>query len=154
MAGIFTSVEFYVITITIAIIILGFIFHPSTMGEAYTYFFDGHIMACDDATISGKLCVDADDNGHVTFTHFGIDVCEDSAISIVLTITGDDIRITEKCGDDDGGGVGSLCNVTFYVDCMRSKRYHIYYESMSTGTWASTSFINSPGYHTQVLFKL
>lgn len=155
MENIFTSVEFYVITITVAIILFGFIFHPSKKGEAFTYFFSGQLTPADITDPSETLTIEAQEDGKVKFTHTSITLADDSKLNVALTISDDDIKITEKI-DTSNCSEYSLVNIynfVFYVDCMRAKRYHIYYESTSTESWAATTFLNLDSYHTKIQFK-
>ncbi len=140
---IFSSVEFYVIIITAAILLFGFILHPSKRGEAQTYFFTGKYINSENQTPSPKLIIESGANGEITFTHTNVNIPDNSGINFVVTIIGNDIRITGKIYENHlDTNLQDNKNIYFTGDCFKPVRYHIFYEIPYSGQWTAANFTN------------
>ena len=150
---ILNSVEFYVIIITVAILLFSFILRPSGKGEAQTYFFNGESAGAGLKNKDQQIIIESGPNGEITFTHTNIDIPDNSGINFVVTIIGSDIKITEKVYENNHVSMTPE-SIRFTGDCFRSMRYHIFYESPYCGKWASCYYTNDAENHIIIDMKL
>lgn len=136
-------------------LLFGFILHPSKKGEAQTFFFTGKYTSSSPETQCGQLIIESSDNGEIIFTHTNIDTPENTGINFVVTIIGDDIRITEKIYEStrEPEQQGQT-SIYFTGDCFKPVRYHIFYESPYCGKWTACNFTNKDGNRTVLDLKL
>lgn len=139
---IFGSVEFYVVTITTAILLLGFILHPSKTEEAQTHFYTGKCIASVQEKSCQQLIIESNLSGEVTFIHTNLDIPCKTGVNFVVVITGNDVRITEKPDVDTQDPRFDNTNIFFTADCFKPVRYHIFYEAPYSGMWAACNFTN------------
>lgn len=140
---IFSSVEFYVIIITVAILLFGFLLHPSKRGEAQTYFFTGKYIVPENETPCEQLIIESGHNGEITFIHTNTDMPENTGINFVVTIIGNDVKIAGKMYENAHDySMPDNRNIFFTADCFKPLRYHIFYEAVYCGKWASCNFTN------------
>lgn len=145
-AGIFQTVEFYVIAVLVAAMIVALVARPASRGEARQYLLAGDLRACGDD--NPAITLTAHDDGSVTLTRHGIEgITSTGAVSLAVNVVGWDIVIEERLSEgfsDDA----PIDTVVFRLDFLAPERYHIRYNSDRTGRFAATPFHNRPGYTT------
>ena len=145
-AGIFQTVEFYVIAVLVAAMIVALVARPASRGEARQYLLAGDLKACDD--YNPAITLTAHDDGSVTLTRQGIEgITSTGAVSLAVNVIGWDIVIEERLSEgfsDDA----PIDTAVFRLDFLAPERYHIRYNSDRTGRFVATPFHNRPGYTT------
>lgn len=147
--SIFTSVEFYIIAFVVAIAITGFMFHPSKKDEAITYFFKASLFPSQSNIPS--LYIEALEDGNLKITHKGIHANEMVSTSIALTIIGSDLRIVEK-QTPIASWETPLYDAVYIIDRLKPLRYHLYFDSEITNSYATSSLVNESPFHVEVSF--
>lgn len=145
-AGIFQTVEFYVIAVLVAAMIVVLVARPASRGEARQYLLAGDLKACGDD--NSAITLTAHDDGSVTLTRHGIEgITSTGAVSLAVNVIGWDIVIEERLSEgfsDDA----PIDTAVFRLDFLAPERYHIRYNSDRTGRFVATPFHNRPGYTT------
>lgn len=145
-AGIFQTVEFYVIAVLVAAMIVALVARPASRGEARQYLLAGDLTACGDD--NSAITLTAHDDGSVTLTRHGIEgITSTGAVSLAVNVIGWDIVIEERLSEgfsDDA----PIDTAVFRLDFLAPERYHIRYNSDRTGRFVATPFHNRPGYTT------
>lgn len=142
---IFNTVEFYVIATLVAAMLIAFAAKPASKGEARQYLLAGDLSA-EDENASPAISLHALDNGKVVLRRTGLSsMTSSSAVSLAITVIGWDISIEERLSEGYSLD-SSIDTATFYLDFIAPERYHIRYNSSSTGLFAATQFNNRPGY--------
>ncbi|MBR6639917.1 MAG: hypothetical protein IKL35_06110 [Muribaculaceae bacterium] len=146
LAGIFQTVEFYVIAVLVAAMIVALVARPASRGEARQYLLAGELRAM--GTYNPEIVLTAYDDGLVILTRHGIEgITSTGAVSIAVTVVGWDIVIEERLSagySDDA----PMDTAVFKLDFLAPERYHIRYNSSATGRFVATPFHNRPGYTT------
>lgn len=140
----FQSVEFYVLALLVAAVIVAFAVKPSARGEAKQYLLASTLLRCDVATTEIEL--ESMDDFTVRLVRRGVpDVTETGAVSLAVTVIGRDVTIEERIvfGRRQAEPVDTA---VFVLDFLGCDRYHIVYKSEPTGLLAATMFNNRPGY--------
>lgn len=150
METFFTTTEFYVIAITIAVAVIALVARPSQRGEAFSYIFTARLIPATSDT--PKLYIEAMDNGKLKILHRGASASDNTRISISLTIIGKDIKIVEK-PYPEVYDEGAPCDAEYIVDCLKSDRYHLYFDSPAMGIYAASSLRNTPPFHVELPFS-
>ena len=145
-AGIFQTVEFYVIAVLVAAMIVALVARPASRGEARQYLLAGDLKACGDD--NPAITLTAHDDGSVALTRHGIEgITSTGAVSLAVNVIGWDIVIEERLSEgfsDDA----PIDTAVFRLDFLAPERYHIRYNSSATGRFVATPFHNRPGYTT------
>lgn len=144
LAGIFQTVEFYVITAFIAAAVVAAVAMPSKRGAARTFLFGGALQA-DDVPSDAGIVARVDDYGRLEIYRFGLyGVHTDGAYSLAVTIIGFDVTIQERLtpGTINGTPAGRGSAV---MDCFGPERYHFQYISEAIGRKAAFSLNIRPG---------
>ena len=144
LMGIFQTVEFYVIAVLVAAMIVALVARPASKGEARQYLLAGELKAGGNSEPMIELT--AQDDGKVTLIRKGIEgITESGAVSLAVTVIGWDIvieeRLSEGYTDDE-----AIDTAVFTMDFLAPERYHIRYNSSVTGRFTATPFHNRPGY--------
>ena len=155
MEQFFTSVEFYIILFMLAIFLVGWIGRENGRGEVLSYIYRSVIAEHAGDEKGSQLYVEALENGNLMLIHRNIAVSEDNRPAIAIQVSDRDIKIVEKtekitAPDDDS----ELFDAIYIIDCLKAKRYHLYFESTFTGTYAATSVKNEAPFHVTADFKL
>ncbi len=138
------SVEIYVILAVVAAAILALASRPSSAGSA-----EQILLACaleDDASgLPPAVRMECLDNGRIMLTRTGVsDLCGDGAVSLAVEIKGLDIRIEERLTPGRGLRAPSL-TASCVFPFIRLDRYHVAYNSASTGLFVAFTFPAKPG---------
>lgn len=146
LAGIFQTVEFYVIAVLVAALVVALVARPTSRGEARQYLLVGELRS--DGVINSEITIIANDDGSVILTRSGIEgITSTGAVSIAVTVVGWDVVIEERLsvGYSDDAPIDTA---VFKLDFLAPERYHIRYNSSATGRFVATPFHNRPGYTT------
>lgn len=147
MENLFTSVEFYIIAFVVAISIVGFMLHPSSKDSAITYYFKAELLPSQ--SVEQSLYVEALEDGNLKIIHRGVHSEDDCVNAIALSIIGSDLRIIEK--QTPVATMDSpLYDVVYVIDKLRASRYHLYFDSQTTNSYATTSLVNEVPFHVEV----
>ena len=143
-AGIFQTVEFYVIAVLIAAMIVALVARPASRGEARQYLLVGDLIAC--GNDHPAITLRANNDGSVTLTRHGIEgITSTGAVSLAVNVIGWDIVIEERLSEGFSGDE-PIDTAVFKLDFLAPERYYIRYNSSATGRFVATSFHNRLGY--------
>lgn len=143
--GIFHTVEFYVIAVVVAAMIVGFVARPAARGEAKQFLLAGD-LSYDDEYAVPAITIEVLDSGLVVLRRHAIeDMTTSCAVSLAITIIGWDITIEERLSNGYYTDP-AIDTATFYLDFLAPERYHLRYNSESTGLFTATSITIRPGY--------
>ena len=155
MESFFTSVEFYIILFMLAIFLVGWIGRDNSRGEVLSYIYRSTIAERSEPGNGSQLYVEALANGNVMLIHRNIAISEENIPAIAVSISGSDIKIVEKVEKitavDDNS---ELFDAIYILDCLKAKKYHLYFESTFTGTYTAASIKNEAPFHVTAEFKL
>ena len=155
MESFFTSVEFYIILFMLAIFLVGWIGRDNNRDEVLSYIYKSTIAERSEPGNGSQLYVEALANGNLMLIHRNIAVSEVNIPAIAISISGNDIKIVEKVEKitavDDNS---ELFDAIYILDCLKAKKYHLYFESTFTGTYTATSIKNEAPFHVTSEFKL
>lgn len=143
-AGIFSTVEFYVISAFVAAAVVAAVAMPSRKGAARTFLFAGTLRTDAAPSQPGIVAIVTED-GALEFHRFGIEgVTDDGAYSIAVTIIGFDVTVEERL-TPGRHGTEPVTAALARADCFGQERYHFNYRSESTGRSAAFSLNLRPG---------
>lgn len=138
----FSTVEFYVIITIVAAAIIAISCRPISKGPAYEKLLGSNLEESDDYIPSIRLQCLAD--GKIILTRFGIDsLNSDGAASIAIKKIGTDVLIEERLVTGKGVHIPCL-KATFIIDFMPFGKYHLRYNSNSTGLFCAFPFTVKP----------
>lgn len=138
----FSTVEFYVIITIIAAAIVAISCRPSSKGPVYERLLAGDLQESTEPTPCIRLiCLD---NGKIMLTRFGLDSLNaGGAASLAIKKTGSDVMIEERLVSGKGAPI-PCAQATFSIDFMPYGKYHIRYNSASTGLFCAFPFTVKP----------
>lgn len=148
-AGIFQTVEFYVIVCVVAAAVVALAALPSKRGEAQLFMVAGELSGddADAGSAEAALDVTCNDDGSVTLRRTGLSgMTSSGAVSLAATVIGFDVNIQERLSSgyrDDP----ATPTATFSLDFIARERYHVTYRSDDTGLFAAFTLQNRPGLH-------
>lgn len=146
LSAFYQSVEFYVIAFLVAAVILAFSMKPPKKGAARTFLLAGELLA--DGEESPSICLEAMESGYVKLLRTGVEgVNSNGAVSLAVRLEGFDVVIEERLvkGREDENAT-PVNSAEFLLDFFGRERYHIRYQSESTGLFAVATLNNRPGY--------
>lgn len=140
----FNTVEFYVILAVVAAAILALASRPDSLAPVKEL-----LMACrleDEAEHSAaSVEMECQPNGLISIARRGVaDICDGGAVSLAIKIKGRDMLIEERITQGRGlmrPSVSASCLLPF----IRLERYHVVYNSSSTGQYVAFTFPAKPG---------
>lgn len=150
LLSVFQSVEFYVIATLVAAVVVGMAMRPSSRGEARVYMLAGRL--CRSNREVPMVEMEVAEDGTVNLVRSGIPpVTSQGALSLVVTVTGLDIRMEERTVFPRPGKTGlSECEAVdtaeFTLDFLAPERYHVQYRSDSMDAVAAMTLHVRPGY--------
>lgn len=147
IAGIFQTVEFYVIVCVIAAAVVALAALPSKRGEAQLHMAAGELSEdCGDSN-AATLHAICNDDGSVTLRRTGLHgMTASGAVSLAATVIGFDVSIQERLSAGYRNDTPTP-TATFRLDFLARERYHITYRSEDTGLFAAFTLSNRPGLH-------
>lgn len=155
-ASIFTSVEFYTIAVTAAILIVGFIFNPSRQSPALTYIYAATIEPAKhpEATDGSGLTIESLDDGTLLVVRRGVQLPEGSTAHVDADLIDDKLTLTEKHHPAAGDAPMAPHDISVRVDCLKAKRYHLRYEVPDSGLWGVATIVNHDNFSTTASLQL
>lgn len=150
MYQLFHSVEFYVVLLTVAAIVVGALSAPAGRGPAETGFLTGFLRESKAGEpMEPSISIECLDDGNVLITRYGLlGLTSASTVALAVTRAGFDISIEERItpGGSSYGAVAEPVDcATFILPDLGRERYHLKYNSQPTSTFAALTFRNTPG---------
>lgn len=138
----FSTVEFYIIAIMIALLLVGSLFGTKAEVAKYTYFYTGNL---EEVEFKEKeyLSLISSEKGNVIFTHHNVKLPKGVELNLKIDICGENIKCVENLSENIFSNDLHCYNVTFMVKCMKSIYYTIEYESRHNTKWCNISVLNS-----------
>ncbi len=142
-AGIFNTVEFYVIVSVIAAAVVAVVSLPERKGEVKQHLLAGDLIASNAQTDTagpghGSISFQVHEGNIVSLRRDGLKgVNMDGAVSLAVKVSGFDIVIEERISHGAWSSLGSADSAVFYLDFLALEWYHIRYESELYGEHAS-----------------
>lgn len=135
----FTTVEFYVILAVVAAAILIFAGRPDSVGPVKDI-----LQACSlengSASAEPVIRMHCLPNGRIEIIRTGVEgICEGGAVSLAIKVKGLDMHIEERLTQGRGAlrpGISARGTLPF----LKLDRYHVVYNSSSTGLFAAFTF--------------
>lgn len=138
------SVEIYVILAVVAAAILALASRPASARQAEQILMGCALEEDADARIPA-VRMECLDNGRILVTRTGVsDLCGDGAVSLAIEIKGLDMRIEERIVPGKGLRLPSV-TASCVLPFIRLDRYHVAYNSASTGLFTAFTFPARPG---------
>lgn len=134
-AGIFQTVEFYVIVSVIAAAVIALASLPEKKGEVKLHLLAGELHPSDDGSPAsgpgnGRLTVEVHPGNFVSIRREGLSgVAMDGAVSLAVKVSGFDILIEERITPGPSSPFGMADCAVFHLDFLSPEWYHIRYES-------------------------
>ncbi len=146
MYQIFHSVEFYVVLLTVAAIVIGVLSAPDGKGPVETGFLTGFLRESRRGEpMEPSIHIECLPDGNVTLTCYGLHGLTDAAtVALAVSRSGFDISIEERI-TPGGPGTGPIDTATFILHGLGQERYHLKYNSRPTSTFAALTFRNTTG---------
>lgn len=155
LLNIFTSVEFYTIAVTVAILIVGFIFNPSRRSPAMTYIFAASVVESIDDNADGKVLeIESLDDFTLLVRRRGAPLPEGSTAYINADIVDDKLTLTEKHTVVNHLAPLAGYDISVRIDCIKAARYHLRYEVPDSGLWGVDVIVNRDGFSTTTCLQL
>lgn len=134
IAGIFNTVEFYVIVSVIAAAVIALVSLPERKGEVKTHLLAGNLIIDDNPAPvgpgNGMLTFECHAGNIVSLRRDGLEgVCSSGSVSLVVKVSGFDIVIEERITAGALPASGYVNSATFVLDFLAPEWYHIRYES-------------------------
>lgn len=148
MPSIFGTVEFYIVCFVVGVAIAAIVGRPSRLDEARTSFATGEIIGVAAAGEEAERCVEvtARHDGCLEVVHRGVPCDAGVEPAIAIKIIGSDLRLTERVTPAPRPGAPRV-DVRYVVGGLLAARYHLYFDSTSTGSYAAGSFVNEEPFH-------
>lgn len=142
--GIFSSIEFYVIAITVALIFVGFAFNQSQQSPAFTYIFSADIEPSTPISSGDPLSisVQALADGTLLLRRENVLLPEGATAHVTADLVGDKLTLTEKHTAFAAPMPATAHDISVRLDCLKAKRYHLRYEIPEEGLWAVAVVVN------------
>lgn len=147
------SVEFYVIILLVAALAVGLMAMPSGHGPVETSFSEGFLTfdpaAGEDP--APRLELECLPDGGVKITRHGLPDTLDSAATAALAISrkGFDLTIEERLTPASSPLLASETNrvntAVYILQGLARERYHMRFNSESTSSFTTVTFVNRPG---------
>ena len=154
-AGIFTSVEFYTIAVTMAVLIVGFIFTPSHREPAMTYIYAAKVDASPVLDADGKAIeIAVADDFALHVRRRCAPLPEGTTAYVNVDIVDDKLTITEKHTVENHAAPLIAYDLSVRIDCLKASRYHLRYEVPDSGLWAVSTVVVGEGFSDEVTLQL
>lgn len=155
LSNIFTSVEFYTIAITVAILIVGFIFNPSRRSPAMTYLFAASIEPSTAYDADGKTIeIESLDDFTLLIRRRCAPLPEETTGYMNVEIVDDKVTITEKHTVQNPSAPLEGYDISVRLDCLKATRYNLRYEVPDSGLWAVGVIVNRDLFSTTLQLQL
>lgn len=135
------SIEFYVMSLTLAMAVIAILFGSRDKGPATTEITAMTLNTCVTSD-DGLVVLQALDDGGVMVLRNGLPISDGDTVNIVVTAVGDKLNIVEKVGVASRSGIDAKVDGTAMIRYLPATRFHVRYESEITGQWALFTFSN------------
>lgn len=143
MSSFLTSTEFYVIASLAAAAIVGLCVKPQSRGEALEHLLAGNLCDLSDIDPASRLTLTCDSDGKILLTRHGLaGLTADGAVSLSVKRIGTEITIEERITPATTGE--PIDSALFTLDFIPPGRYHIRYNSESTGLFSAFTMTVRP----------
>lgn len=141
----FDSVEFYILAVTIAILVVSFFLKSHDEIQSYSYIYQGYITFAESSQIGEEEYIEtiSCDNGTVYIIHHNMMLPVDATVNLKMNICGDSISCVEKMEERLPEEQVFCYDVKFKIKCLKYITYKIKYECISNGKWCNLSFTNN-----------
>lgn len=140
----FSSVEFYVMAIAVAILVVGVAGNSRTSKPRYSYIYAGVIGESQNSAEDETVLVTSLDTGKVVLRHHRVNVPTGVGVHLKVDVCGDEVLCVEKLSERmEPRAETSLCDVSFVLDCLKHVSYNVRYECEHNGRWCNLSFVNN-----------
>lgn len=141
----FVTVEFYIIAITIAVLIAGFFLKSHREAQSYSYIYQGDISFSESSHLDEEESVDvvSQDNGTTLIIHRNVVLPIDATVNIKIDVCGETLSCVEKMVESMPEEQVFCYDVKFTVKCLKYLSYKMRYECMYNGKWCNLSFTNN-----------
>lgn len=137
------SVEFYVILLTVAALVVGLLARPSQKGPAETSFATGILGYDPDPT--PRVEVSCLSDGTVAIRRCGLQgLTESATVALAITRIGFDLAVEERVTPGLSSGQ-EVNTATFLLPGLAMERYHVKYNSDPYSIFLSFALHNRPG---------
>ncbi|MDE6453351.1 MAG: hypothetical protein K2L27_04015 [Muribaculaceae bacterium] len=142
LAGIFQTVEFYVIMAVVAAAVVALSAMPRRTRQARLLTFEGDLMP-GEPEAAPMLHFRVMRDGRVELRRTGLaGVGDEGAVTLEVEVAGFDVVMNERLRPGRGPAVGEA---VFTMDFFGQEYYHIRYRSESTGLFAAVTLHARPG---------
>ena len=150
MNSIFTSIEFYITALAVAIAVIAFFGSDSDTSEATSDIYSPMVIT-PSATQSGELptvTIHANDDGTIDVLRRGITLPGKCSVYIKADFIKDNITFTEHISPSHTGDIteSTVCDLHFTTRPRLHKKYHLRYECAGGSLWGTIHFANYCGY--------
>lgn len=143
----FSSVEFYVIAIAIAIVVVGAVLNKKPENSCYTYLYAGEITTNENEG-DEEIIIRSLGDGMVEFRHCNVAIPVDAeGVNLRIDVAGDGVLCIEKFVISSMHDETINGDVKFILKCLKNISYKVRYECEHNGKWCNISFSNNGNVH-------
>ena len=153
----FSTIEFYVIAITLAIIIASAALNKKPENKCYTYIYGGELTPTESIDENEYISIAPSQGNKIVLIHHNAllpDECEN--VNIRVDVSGDNISCIEKSVYGSGLFLKKVqrYDIAFSIGCLKNITYYMKYECEYGGKWCNISFNNIGDYYITKDIKL
>ena len=157
MSSIFTSIEFYITALAVAIAVIAFFGSDTDTSKASSDIYTP-VVITPSAIQHGELptvTIHANDDGTIDVLRRGIVLPGKCSVYIKADFVRDNITFTERISPDHTGNIteGTICDLHFITRPRLHKKYHLRYECAGGSLWGTIHFANYDGYTATATLK-
>ena len=138
----FSTVEFYIIAIMIALLLVGSLFGAKTEAAKYTYFYAGALKEVE-YDENEYLSLKSGEEGQMLFIHHNVKLPEGVGVNLKIDVCGENLKCIENLTENISSDDLRSYDVIFVVKCMKKISYTIEYESKHSAKWCNISMLNN-----------
>ncbi|MCM1111299.1 MAG: hypothetical protein NC336_08830 [Clostridium sp.] len=144
LTSFFETTEFYVIAAVVAAAVVAACIKPSQKGAVATHLLAGFLRE-DPEPGEPRIEIECRDDRTVILRRRAVDmVGMDGAVSLAVSVSGFDISVAERLVPGNSG-LDRRVMAEFCLDFLGQERYHLRYESDTTGYFTAFTLANRPG---------
>lgn len=155
MSDIFTSIEFYITALAVAVAILAFFGSDNETAQATSDIYSPSVTPCTaQQAIVPAVVLQATDDGYIKVTRHGMKLPAQCSVYIKADIVNDRITLTERITHDSRATTDDMpCTLTATIRAKAGRKYFVRYECPDSTLWATTHFANYGSYSTTIALK-